>query len=561
MQVNLEGRMNDRFPDAYLIEYPVNIETVPFLHFFPREKFLQVSTIGCNFSCPGCVSEILTRNVAEFAPSLMKKTPDMVVKRALSENCRGIVFSLNEPAVSFSTFRGLAGRAREAGLLVGCATNGYFTHAALQSLAPFLDAAAVGIKGCTRAAYEACGAPSPDPVFRNISTLVDSGIHVEVTVVHTAGSEEEVIETCRRVSLLSPDIPVQVMRFIAFGPADLSLEPAISVSEKLCDRLNEHSRYVYLFNSPGSAYLSTRCPDCGSVVVSRELFGPMGARIIGHDVDWVCRCGFHIPYTGNCAAIPYQEEGMMGGYRPTRALEIIKAIADCLGIRDEQTCTRVWVDFVSHNYIDTVHKKVQDIDHYYEIINHIAELTGSEENGAALIRFLREKTAEISRRVRGLRKPRVLYVMGTPLFVLNENRFENSLVKVAGGEPLNRDLPRTGKPGIMMSPENIIRMDPEVIVISGFLSSPVEDSYNVCRNLGIDVPAVRNNRIIGMPPSWDFGNPRFVLGLAYLATALHPGEVQIDVSAEAEEFYQRWYKIPYKDAKPNRSFFRPSSEM
>ena len=62
-----------------------------------------------------------------------------------------------------------------------------------------------------------------------------------------------------------------------------------------------------------------------------------------------------------------------------------------------------------------------------------------------------------------------------------------------------------------------------------------------------------------MPLLWDFGNPRFVLGLAYLTDVLHPGEVQTGVRTETEEFYQRWYRMSYEDAGPNRSFFRPSS--
>jgi len=559
MYQNSNGHLTERYPDAYLVEYPISIETSPFLHFYPREKFLQVSTIGCNFRCTGCVSELLTRSAKEFGSSLMKKTPAMIVQRAEDEGCRGIVFTLNEPAASFPTFSRLATAARGAGLLVGCATNGYFTRSTLASLIPHVDAAAVGIKGWSDRAYQRCGVRSANPVFRNVAMLHDQGVHVEVTVVHEHGAEEEVLSACRWVADLSPDIPIQVMRFIAFGPADLSLEPGIHASEQLCDRIHEHSRYVYLFNSPGSPYLSTRCPRCGAIVVTREMYGPMGARIVRQQENWVCRCGYHVPFTGSCARLSYQEEGMMGGYRPTRALEVIKAITACLGITDEQTSAKVWVDFISRNYIDTVHKKIQGIETYYEIITHLAQLTGREQQGADMIAFLRNRTHDISIQVAGLTRPKVLYVMGTPLFVLNEDRFENTLVRVAGGEPLNRDLPRKGKPGIMVTPNDINRMDPEVIVISGFLSSPVEDSYAICEEQGIDVQAVRDRRILGMPPSWDFGSPRWILGLAFLARALHPVEVQIDPYEDAEVFYRKFYHIPFSEAHPNRSFFRPTA--
>ena len=179
MYMKLDGHITERYPDSYLVEYPISIETMLLLHFYPQGKFIQVSTIGCNFACSGCVSELLTRSVPEFAPSLMKKSPEMIVQRAHKEGCRGIVFALNEPTVSYPTFSRLARAAREADLMIGCSTNGYFTPASLASLLPYLDAAAVGIKGNTDPAYRACGARAADPVFRNIGTLVDHGVHVE----------------------------------------------------------------------------------------------------------------------------------------------------------------------------------------------------------------------------------------------------------------------------------------------------------------------------------------------------------------------------------------------
>ncbi|MDD1729016.1 MAG: radical SAM protein [Methanospirillum sp.] len=560
MYTNLDGQIIERYPDSYLIEYPISIETTPFLHFYPRHTFLQVSTIGCNFRCEGCVSELLTQTVSEFSPSLMHKTPDMIVQKAREESCHGIVFAINEPAVSLPSFLRLAKTAREAGLLIGCSTNGYFSRSSFETLIPYLDTVAVGIKGSSDKEYQMCGAQSPEPVFRTIATLIENNIHVEVTVVHEQGNEESLLRICNRIADISEHIPILVMRFIAFGDAELSMEPGILDSEQICDQIRRRSPYAYLFNSPGSSYLDTRCPRCGSVVVHREFYGPMGARVIHQQDNWVCTCGYHVPYTGTWSRTSYQEKGMMGGYRPTRALEVIKAVTTCLGITDAHTSARVWVDFISHNYIDAIHRNILNIETFYEVITHLATITGKDQEGADLIAYIRERTGYISGLVSGLKKPTVLYAMGTPLFVLNEERFENKMVIAAGGEPLNRDLPRQGKPGIMVEPAYINQMDPEVIIISGFLSTPVEDVYAICEEKGIDVQAVRNRRVYVMPPSWDFGNPRWILGLANLANLLHPDEVHIDMEEEADRFYQKFYHIPYADARPNRSFFRPSSE-
>lgn len=54
-----QGKIVERFPDQYLTIFPISIETMPMLHFFPRGKFLQLSTVGCNFHCTGCISEVI----------------------------------------------------------------------------------------------------------------------------------------------------------------------------------------------------------------------------------------------------------------------------------------------------------------------------------------------------------------------------------------------------------------------------------------------------------------------------------------------------------------------
>ncbi len=555
---NESGTIVERFPGTYLVEYPISIETMPLLHFYPQGKFLQVSTIGCNFSCPGCVSEILTGMVDELAPAMKKRRPGEVVAHALAEHCIGIVFCLNDPAVAYPTFLALAQAAHEQGLLVGCSTNGYFTPDALAGLLPFLDCVSVGVKGCSDAAYRLCGVPVAAPVFSTIQTLVKHHIHVEVTLVHVRGHEQDLIDTAEKIATISQKIPLQVMRFVAFGTADLALEPSIRESEQVCDTLLKNFPFVYLFNSPGSTYLDSHCPICGSSVISREMFGPMGAHVIENQQDGVCQCGYHLPITGMIASLPFTETGMMGGYRPTRALETIDAYLVCLGVTDKESRVRVWVDFMQRNYINELHMKIQTVEGSYEIISHLAQLTGHESRGDELIQYMKTRVAEISKKVFGAAKPRVYYLMGLPRFALNEGRFEMRLVELAGGEITNRNLPREGKPGIMISDAMLQRMDPDVMIISGLFSTTVKDVYAYCDEHGINVLATKNNQVHAMHPSWDFGNPRWILGLMVLANILHPDRCAFDIPAEADRFYQKFYGIPFADARTNHSFFRPS---
>jgi pyruvate formate lyase activating enzyme len=393
--------------------------------------------------------------VDELGPAMKKRSPDEVVAHALAEHCTGIVFCFNDPAVAYPTFLALAQAARDQGLLVGCSTNGYFTANALAGLMPFLDCVSVGVKGCSDAAYRSCGVPVAAPVFSTIQTLVKHHIHVEVSLVHVRGHEQDFMDTAEKIGTISLDIPIQVMRFVAFGTADLRLEPSIGESENLCNALRKKFPFVYLFNSPGSEYLDSRCPICGSCIISREMFGPMGAYVIESRQNAICQCGYHLPITGTIASLPFAEHGMMGGYRPTRALETIDAYLVCLGVTDKESRIRVWVDFMQRNYINELHMKIQTVEGSYEIISHLAKLTGHESRGEELIQYMKARVTDIATRIEGAAKPRVYYMMGLPRFALNEGRFEMRLVELAGGEITNRNLPRQGKPGVMITDEDI----------------------------------------------------------------------------------------------------------
>ena len=158
-------------------------------------------------------------------------------------------------------------------------------------------------------------------------------------------------------------------------------------------------------------------------------------------------------------------------------------------------------------------------------------------------------------------RPRVYYAMGKTLFAIGPGRLENRLVELAGGESLNRQLPVGGRPGRRLTVDKLNELNPQVIVMSAFMSSSKENVLAECAALGIDVEAVRNQRIIVHPAAgWDFGSPRWILGLLHLATIFHPERCRIDVLDEAQQFYRRFYGVDFIADRVNRSFAKPSSD-
>ncbi|MDG6256875.1 MAG: radical SAM protein [Methanomicrobiaceae archaeon] len=476
----------------------------------------------------------------------------------MQEDCTGIVFCLNDPAASYFTFLALARETHAAGLRVGCSTNGYFTESALASLIPSLDFVNIGLKGSSDERYRECGAKSADPVFRNIRTLHEGGVHVEVSAMYINGADEEILEAARRVAEVSPDIPLQVMQFVPFGDAAPGLEPTIRESEHITDRLRTILRFVYLFNSPGTEYLTTICPVCGTAVIEREFYGPMGCRTTASLAGGRCPCGWQAPVRGSINDQQYTEYGMLGGYRTTRAIEMAHAILVTLGIRDDQELGSVLGDIIREDLIRGMHDRIQQIDSWLGLIEDLAARAGREGEGRGLIAFIRERVDRIAAgSALAKTRPRVYYSMGYPLFALNAERFETNLVEAAGGTCVNKRIERKGKPGVNISATELNDLNPEYMFISGFLSSPASDYLHYCTTHGIETDAVRAGRLFNIPAGWDFGSPRWILRFMCIANTIHPEIFSFDLEHEQREFYRRFYGITSGTIVTNRDFPRP----
>ncbi len=551
-----EDQVEELYPDLYLTLFPISIETMPILHHNPRGKFLQISTVGCNFRCGGCISETLTARMEDISGGLKKVDAESVVNKAMEENCTGIVFCVNDPVVSLRTFTSVAKKAQARGLLAGCSTNCYFTEEAIEILAPHLDFINIGFKGFTDDAYKACGAPGINPVLRNLEILHKKGVHVEVSVIYSKGREDEVLGLARHVAALSDKIPFHIMRFFPFGDASMEDEPTIYESELLCDKVRKTLPFTYLFNSPGTDRLDTICPACGSVIVNREFYGPMGARVLHYADRGECRCGNKIPFKGSFHNENFNEPGFFGGYRTTRAIEIIQSIITSLNPAGKDLVYATWSEVLKTDFLQKFHKIMQDPYSYTDLIKFLSEKTDSLERGKKLISYIENILNQFKEAPDNREKPRVYYAMGYPLFALNAERIETNLVTIAGGYCVNKEIIREGKPGVTITAEEFNAFNAEYIFISGFITCPVSDFYRYCIDNGLKCPALDNKKVFAVPSLWDFGSLRWVLGLLFIAGVLHPDRFPEDPTIEAERFYSLFYNIEYSKIRPNRSFYR-----
>ncbi len=559
-------RMTELYPDRYLVACPISIETMPILHFHPGGKFLQVSTTGCNFECPGCISTVIVKEMPPESRALKRLSPEEVIAKAMANNCMGIAFLMNDPLASFHTFLRIARMARQKGLMAGCSTNAYHTNTSLEKLSGCIDFINIGMKGFSDESYRACGVPGIAPVLRNLEVLSRKGIHVEVSCILTRKNREELQELARFIAGINRSIPLQVMRFIPLEGADSTLEPSIRDAETFCGSLRGILDHVYLFNSPGSRYLHSYCPVCDSLLSRREFYGPMGAKLKNQpgelpDNGHCHGCGYPLSVRGGGKKESYQEGGFQGGYPFTRALEMIQAMLIAMGVHDRKMVARAWEEMLTDERLQELHHIVQDPRRYIGMLRQLGCLLDISDRAEELSNYLEEKLEVIETGLEAVGAcPRVYYAMGTPLFYLNGERLENQLVKNAGGISVNLDLPKGGRPGRSLSVSRLNELNPDIMFISAFISSTVTDFYEECIRLQVDVEAVKNHRIYTHPaPGWDFGSPRWILGLMYMATVFHPDRFDFDLDEEAGIFYRKFYGMDFEFRSVNRSFSKPTA--
>jgi ABC-type Fe3+-hydroxamate transport system substrate-binding protein len=235
---------------------------------------------------------------------------------------------------------------------------------------------------------------------------------------------------------------------------------------------------------------------------------------------------------------------------------MLHAILVCIGADDPEKVSQLWFDLIGSDYLKEFHETVQLPREYGNIIDRLAKKTDRVETGNLLKQTINETLEFITSKTVDVERPTVYYAMGYPLFALNAERFETNLVEAAGGICLNKRLTRKGKPGVTITREELMELNPEVIFISGFLSCPASDFYDYCIKHDIRVSAVENNRIYDHFPLWDFGSPRWMLGLMYIANTLHPEIFDFDMEKEADLFYTKFFNRPFDAKKANRSFYK-----
>lgn len=291
---NREGALYSLVYGYAVAENVDPIEKKPLYHFHPGSRSLSLATVGCNFHCLHCQNSDISQwpHQRSGIPGT-ELSPQDVVRHAIESKAASIAYTYTEPTIFFEYAFDTAVEARKAGIKNVFVTNGYTTTEALESIAPYLDAANVDLKGFSDKAYRDVTGASLDGVLDCLRDYRRLGIWLEVTTLVIPGhndSEEELRHIATFIAEdLGRDVPWHIS---AFYPTYKMLDrPPTPVSSLVLARdLGRRAglKYVYLGNVDEPDGGNTICPGCGQIVIRRKGLQFIDTELTGNLCNY-CR--------------------------------------------------------------------------------------------------------------------------------------------------------------------------------------------------------------------------------------------------------------------------------
>jgi len=252
------------------------IEKKPLFHLLPGSKSFSIATVGCNLHCLHCQNATISqwpRERDEIPGDVMP--PEAVVAAALAGGCRSIAYTYTEPTIfleyAFDTMK----LARDAGLKNIFVSNGYTSTEALETVAPWLDAANIDLKGFSDDFYRKVTGARLDGVLATLRDYKRLSIWVEVTTLLIPGHNDDEVQLHGAARFIADELGVDTPWHVtAFYPSWKMLDvPPTPLKTLLHARrigLETGLHHVYTGNIPGADGESTVCPGCGEMLVARH---------------------------------------------------------------------------------------------------------------------------------------------------------------------------------------------------------------------------------------------------------------------------------------------------
>ncbi len=274
---------------------PDPVEKKPLYHFLPGTSIFSIGTVGCNLFCEFCQNTELSRGKpADFNTSYT--APAHIISAALEHNCTAIAFTYNEPTVYAEYAMEIARLAQKKDIRTAMVSSGYISSAARAKVYRNIDAFNVDLKAFTEHFYKKFCRGSLEPVLATMKYIVSQNKMLEITTLLLPGyndSQEEIKKECQWIKAnLGTDIP---LHFSAFHPAyhfkNVPATPAATVKQAVSIARGQGLKFVYSGNVYDRENSSTYCPNCGALLIERNIYQTKIKNLQGSK----CRkCGYRL---------------------------------------------------------------------------------------------------------------------------------------------------------------------------------------------------------------------------------------------------------------------------
>lgn len=206
--------------------------------------------------------------------------------------------------------------------------------------------------------------------------------------------------------------------------------------------------------------------------------------------------------------------------------------------------------------IKVVYLNLETTDTFARDVRTIGAIFGDTARAESIVAYYEKSVAAVTDPLKGLKdadRPNALLLQysnkgGTVAFNIPPAQWlQTDLVNLAGGRPVWLDASTQGGWAVVTL-EQIAAWNPDMIFIVDYAGNAVD----VVAQLKTDqnwsaLNAVKNSKIYPFPVdflSWDQADPRWSLGLTWLATKLQPQIFStVDMTAEVTAFYKTIYNM------------------
>ena len=206
--------------------------------------------------------------------------------------------------------------------------------------------------------------------------------------------------------------------------------------------------------------------------------------------------------------------------------------------------------------IPVVYLDFETPEQYPRDVITLGEIFQNQARAKEVIDFYRQRQDRVEQALAGLdqdEQPRILICYysdkdgQTAFNVPPVNWMQTRMAEIAGGRPVWKDI-ELGNGWTKVNFEQIAAWDPDQVFIVGYTNDALEVVAGLKDNPQWQaLRAVKNEKMFAFPAdvySWDQPDTRWILGLTWLASTLHPDKFpELDMKQEVEDFYRQLYEL------------------